>query len=194
MDNYSEILNNLDEKINNDNYSEIFLGNWYKDTIKDLPLSQSVDISTNDVNYDDDKVYEAWKNIVLGLLENEIFVNGEKTKLEDFLRSSLNSVNKDTILVWLEKLYFDVMQNNDLKIGILHTISHIPYKLVYPAGQSLALTGLTDPCDEVIEFSIKAFENWEDKDSVYLLKGRQLKKKWLQEYLDEVVEILEETK
>ena len=42
------------------------------------------------------------------------------------------------------------------------------YQKIYPAGQYIALTGLTDPNDEVIEYSIKAFENWNIKNSAKL--------------------------
>ena len=135
-----------------------------------------------------EKVYKSWAEYICNSFLEDNFINGKKTNAEDFIVNSLKTINQN----WLNRLYLEKITSSKIKIGILHTISHIDYEKVHPIGQSIALMGLTDPDDEVIEYSIKVFENWECKDAIPLLKGRQIKKKWLQEYLEDVVEYLEE--
>ena len=152
---------------------------------KKLPLF----FSYKDENHEK---YLAWSSHLHGLLSKDSFIAGEKTLAEDFIVSCLENVEKELIQNWLEKFYYDHMDSSVMKLGLLHAISHIKYELLYPCGQSIALVGLTDPDDEVIEFSIKAFENWEDSSSISLLKGRKIKNEWLQKYLEEVIKYLEE--
>ncbi|WP_288945995.1 hypothetical protein [uncultured Megasphaera sp.] len=146
----------------------------------------------NDFIENEDLAYKNWSQYICNSFKNDVFFYGEKTSVEEFILMSISSIDENVIQRWLNKLYLDNMEYNYVKIGLLHTLSHIEYKKVAPVAQSLALVGLTDPDDEVIEYSIKAFENWEDKDAISLLKGRQIKKIWLQKYLDDVVKYLEE--
>lgn len=141
----------------------------------------------------DEEAYTKWRDKIYSVLLAEDAVNGEVLSIEDYVIETIENINdEDVITSWFNKLYFDAMESPIIKIGILHVLSHIDYKKIYPVGQMIALAGLTDPDDEVIEFSIKAFENWQDKQCVRLLKGRQLKKAWLQEYLNYVIAHLEE--
>ena len=142
----------------------------------------------------DEDAYVKWRNKIYSVLLTEDAINGEEISIEDYLNISLETLKDEEIITnWFNRLYFDAIQSSKLKIGILHALSHIDYNKIYPVGQMIALAGLTDPDDEVIEFSIKAFENWQDRQSALLLKNRQLKKDWLQEYLDAVIKSLEDT-
>lgn len=141
----------------------------------------------------DEDTYQKWRDKIFNVLENDYAISGEKSSIEDYIADTINNINEESIITtWLNKLYLDAMDSSKLKIGILHVLSHIDYKQINPVGQIIALAGLTDSDDEVIEYSIKAFENWQNKDAVRLLKGRQLKKPWLQEYLNVVVKYLED--
>lgn len=167
------------------------------ESLNNMLLLQYVDKKTRklNINYQNDNlVYKIWSEHLHDLLIRDEFIGGDKTMAEGFIDACLNNNNmsSDTIRSWINRFYLDHIQQSKIKIGILHTLSHLSYDEIFPEGQSIALLGLTDPDDEVIEFSIKAFENWEQKDSAILLKNRQIKKPWLQEYLNEVANYLED--
>ncbi|MBR4908839.1 MAG: hypothetical protein IKZ43_07500 [Acidaminococcaceae bacterium] len=178
---YSE-LNNRD----NNGFNNYFLTYFSKNS--------SLDIKLLDRHHLDEKeVYHKWRDKIYSVLLNDYAINGEKSSIEDYIADTVKNINDESIITrWFSDLYLDAMESSKLKIGILHALSHIEYKRIYPVGQMIALTGLSDADDEVIEYSIKAFENWQDKEAVRLLKDRQLKKPWLQDYLNVVVEYLEE--
>lgn len=77
-------------------------------------------------------------------------------------------------------------------VGALHAISHFKYDDVYPLGQYMALTALSHKNNEVSEFGVKCFENWEHPDGVEKLKTVSFSAKWLQDYAQQVINELSE--
>lgn len=78
-------------------------------------------------------------------------------------------------------------------VGILHIISHIDFKA--PTGliaHMISSNSLRHPNIEVEEYAIKCYENWDSEVGLDELKKVSFKKKWIQEYADQVIMDIEE--
>ena len=88
--------------------------------------------------------------------------------------------------------YTEGIKVNNL-VGILHIISHIDFKA--PTGliaHMISSNSLRHPNIEVEEYAIKCYENWDSEVGLDELKKVSFKKKWIQEYADQVIMDIEE--
>jgi hypothetical protein len=72
-------------------------------------------------------------------------------------------------------------------------ISHIKYELIGKQGISIALLALAHKDVSVKERGIRCFENWycTDIEVINDLKHIDIKEKWLQSYLKDVIAVLD---
>jgi len=91
---------------------------------------------------------------------------------------------------WLNDLF--VTHFNDTKIlgGILHIISRFDELEMHPQGQTMALAAFNHSSDEIKELGVRAFEHWGSKNSLRILQDVSVETKWLQDYINQVVEDL----
>ncbi|MED4225666.1 hypothetical protein [Neobacillus cucumis] len=59
-------------------------------------------------------------------------------------------------------------------------------------GQTIALAGLSNRSVEVKEYAVRSFENWGSPDCIEILDGVDCGETWLQEYINQVILVLEE--
>lgn len=134
-------------------------------------------------------------NILSSILESESFESGIINPSENYFRKMM-IVDKMAAMNGISKLYMDNLtlegRNVNILVGILHMISHLPYDEVYPQGQMLALCAISHRNNEVAEYGIKCFENWEHKDGAKKLRTVKFSTSWLQDYADDVIRGLSE--
>lgn len=124
---------------------------------------------------------------LLAIMANENYTSGEVSASESFVESIIQQMGVDCTMGWLMQVYETNYHRSNILIGILHMLSHFSYNLVNPYGPIMALALLQHKSSSVREFAIKAFENWNSKDSLVFLKNIRCDQVWLQEYLDEVI-------
>lgn len=129
-------------------------------------------------------------SILSACFENEIFETGivnqsEKYFLNEFKKDALGSLNTLQLLFWNNFSLYGRKTNN--LTGILHTISHMDYEAIYPIGVSMAISALNHKNNEVAEYAIKCFENWNHVDGISKLESVKFSSKWLEDYAVEVI-------
>ena len=143
-------------------------------------LQKSYPIS---VNIEHTKALEA-------MFADEFYETGVPNTSERFFmdwyrKDSLSAMNG------LSKIFYDNFELEGRKInillGVLHLLSHMKYERAYPLGPVLAGLGTTHSNNEVAEYSLKCFENWENAQTVPKLKAMKFHSKWLQDYADEII-------
>ena len=128
---------------------------------------------------------------ILSIMKYENYISGESAASEEYVESLIKTDGMAPTLNWLMELYLYTYDDPHTLIGILHMLSHFDYESVSPQGPIMALALLQHKSQSVREFAIKAFENWGSKDAVDYLKQIKCDQSWLQQYLDGVIEDLE---
>ncbi|MEL7569792.1 MAG: hypothetical protein AAGU14_04435 [Eubacteriaceae bacterium] len=139
----------------------------------------------------DEKALNNYKQLLINIMNNDIFEAGEIPESEIYFSTLINILGRNEALEILMSVYLDNFRNSHIILGILHIISHFKYEYMYPQGQIIALGSLQHHNISVKEFAIKAFENWGNKEAINILRGLSCDAKWLQEYVDEVIVELE---
>ena len=84
-------------------------------------------------------------------------------------------------------------RTKNIRIGILHILSHKPYdNLIDQIGVVIARQGLEDVDVEVIDYAIKCFDNWQNKDCIQYLQNVDYPTSWLKDYAYQVIKDLSE--
>lgn len=129
------------------------------------------------------------KKFKISILSEELDfgVIGKTTKnMEEFLL-----INPDYTVNAITQLALDNFDDVNLVYSVLHTLAHVKYNLIAPAGVTFALTASRHKNIEIQDFSIQCFDMWESKDSLGFLKVIEIDTPWLNDYLQEVITNIE---
>ena len=137
------------------------------------------------------------KKILESMFEQEIYETGisnvsEKYFLEWYKQNPNEAMNSLAHVFW-DNFELDGRKTNIL-IGVLHLLSHLDYKQVNPLGPLLAISGTNHKNNEVAEYALKCFENWDEVELIPKLEAMKFHSKWLQEYANEIISELKELK
>ena len=128
---------------------------------------------------------------LLSLLRTEDVESGIASSSEVFVRQAIGE-NKALALQAINKVYLDNVGNAHIQIGILHLSSHIDYCIGYPTLQTIAIGALSDSNDDVKDYAVQCYENWNHKDGLRILKTVHTDTQWLQDYINSVIASLTE--
>jgi hypothetical protein len=120
------------------------------------------------------------------------FVAGETSASERYIEKIADKYGWHDTMVWLDTVYLDNYSSPAVLIGLMHCLSHFEFEDVKPVGPTMALGVLQHSDIFVRDYAIRAFENWNDKEALPVLKSLSCDAKWLQEYINEVIKALEE--
>ena len=91
----------------------------------------------------------------------------------------------------LMQIYLKNLSNVHFLEGILVMISAVPYEIVEPKGQTMAMGLLTNKELLIRDRAIQCFEQWNSKKGLEVLKSIECQPKWLQKYVDKVIMYIE---
>lgn len=115
--------------------------------------------------------------------ELEFGVIGKTTKdVREFL-----AINKDCTVNAITQYAMDNFENADIVYSVLHTLAHLDYNLIEPAGVTFAISATRHPNLDIKDFAIQCFDMWESKKSLGYLKIIKIESLWLNDYLQEVI-------
>lgn len=119
--------------------------------------------------------------------ELEFGIIGKTTKdTKEFL-----VINKDYTVNAITQYAIDNFENANIVYSVLHTLAHLDYNLIEPAGVTFAITAALHPSLEIKDFAIQCFDMWESKKSLDYLKIIEIESLWLNDYLQEVIANIE---
>lgn len=156
------------------------------------PTIDTTSSSENQINGKREKYLR--KNITpkfLSLIKEEDFEFGFISRSEELIKEQLQ-INALATRNWLNEIFVNNFDNEVILIGLIRIISRFDESLIFPQGQTIALAALSHFNDEIKELGIRAFEKWSSVESLNILKKLNLKSVWLQEYVDDVINDLEE--
>lgn len=154
-----------------------------------------IDISSSSENKTNLRREEILKkevtNTLINCLVEEDFEFGYKVRSEQIIREQF-SINALATRNWLNEIFIENFHNEKVLIGILRIIGRFDEEIIFPQGQTMALAALVHENNEIKELGIRAFENWNSVNSLQILKKVKAESKWLQDYLNQVIEYLNE--
>lgn len=171
--------------------SEISSGDLKHDFLGDLEIDIS-NSSENKINLRRQEILQkkVTSNLVNCLIEED-FEFGFKSRSELIIREQF-SINALATRNWLNELFIENFQNEKILVGLLRIIGRFEEEIIFPQGQTMALAALAHKNNEIRELGIRAFENWNSLNSLEVLKKVNIDSKWLQDYLNQVIEDLKE--
>jgi hypothetical protein len=128
---------------------------------------------------------------LLQKIAQDDFVAGETSASERYIEDIANEYGWINTMNWLDKIYLDNYSNPAILIGLMHCLSHFKYEDIKPIAPTMALGVLQHSDIFVRDYAVRAFENWNDKEALPILKALSCDAKWLQDYIDEVIKALE---
>ena len=115
---------------------------------------------------------------------------GFSNKIEEVISQEMRR-NKVGILALLNEIFLENFNDKDIVLQIIYMISSFGYKDVYPQGITMSIAALSHESSEIKDAAIGAFENWQSKDSVVILKSIDTQIAWLEEYKTKVINAIE---
>jgi len=138
-----------------------------------------------------DDVEESKTLSLLEMTEQEDFIAGEISNTEMFIKEIAEKAGWKKTVCWLHKIALDHLDNSQVLVGILHSISHFDYSDMNPFGFYIALAVLRQVDDVYVkDHAIKAFENWNSKRAVPFLESLNCEAEWQRQYVNKVVATL----
>lgn len=127
------------------------------------------------------------------IIEAEYFESGEISKSALYIEANCNQENLFPLKAALLKLYMDNFSKQGREIfleGILTMFSTMSYDDAYPEGHCAAVALLSHNSLNIRDKAVQAFEKWNSKKGIDVLKHIDCKEPWLQEYVQKVIQYL----
>lgn len=128
---------------------------------------------------------------ILSIIRDDVFEDAIETKSERYIHEVYNDYTCEYIKAALMKLYLDNLSNAHILTGLLMMIGTIPYDKIVPEGQIMAMGLLQNMHISIRDKAIQAFERWNSKKGISVLKSLKCDRKWLQRYVDKVILYIE---
>lgn len=136
--------------------------------------------------------WETAKNDVFSSLNWGKLQIGEPTETEFIIEDLISETSVKEAADWVYRLFLDNTSNSLLLCTLIHALSHLDYEQSYPYGPMMAMTMLSHDDKRVVSYAIKAFSNWNSKDSLKYVKNFSPKQEWAKKEWDRVVNYINE--
>ena len=165
-----------------------------KDSVVFEEDSESSIININDSTRSDKKIQKNSDEIVnqyqiemYNIILNDEIEDGMTSASECYIKAIYDEDNKDYIKTALMNLYLNNLGNEKVLTGVLVMISSLSYEESCPQGPIMAMGLLQNKSNTIRDRAIQAFERWNSKKALEVLKSLKCDKKWLQDYVDKVI-------
>lgn len=145
----------------------------------------------NDIQNKKEELIKQFEIEIKNVIHNDEFIDGTITNSEKYMYENYNTNTDNFIKTALMNLYLRNLSNSKVLTGILMMISTISYSQAEPEGPIMAIGLLQNKDNEIRDKAIQAFERWNSKKGISVLKSLKCDKKWLQLYVDKVIAYIE---
>lgn len=132
-----------------------------------------------------------FSNEISLIINHDEYVDGEISQSEIFMKEAYENKQMDYVMEALMQIYMDNLSNIHVLEGILVMISCVPYEVVQPKGQAMAMGLLSNKELLIRDRAIQCFERWNSKKGLDVLKSLACQPKWLQKYVDKIIMYIE---
>lgn len=133
---------------------------------------------------------ETYKRKVLSMLTNENIVVGYTSMTEVFLSKLLEN-DRYEVKEILNLIYVECFDQPEILQRITEVMSNLDYDKLFPTNTILAMGVINHIDIGVQEAAIAAFEKWDDKRNLPVLKNINYTTDWIEDYAREVIQYLE---
>lgn len=165
------------------------------------PVSSSMDNPEKDLNVSfsteelekihHEEIILQYRTEIQNVIQNDEFVDGAVSNSERYIQENCNDDSLKYIKSALMNMYLDNLDNEKILTGILLMISCIPYDVARPEGPIMAMGLLQNKNNGVRDRAVQAFERWNSKKGISILKSLYCDRRWLQRYVEKVITYLE---
>lgn len=127
---------------------------------------------------------------LIEILKRQDFEYGYFSEADKYIENILQ-INTIFAKEIINRTFISKIEDEKVLLGLLQLVGHCDYMRVYPVGQTIAIASLSFKNVEIKEAGIRAFENWNRKETAPILKRVEAGRTWLDEYLASVIKILE---
>lgn len=118
--------------------------------------------------------------------------DSELTSAERLAIEIERKYSSEILGVILQNIYIKYNDYSNMLIGICKSLGHFELNEVMPWGPTMLVGLLSHKNESVKEYAVAVVENWADIDLLPLLKNLDCSSVWLKEYIQDVVNYLEE--
>lgn len=137
------------------------------------------------------RVVLQYKNDILNLIRNDYFEAGFVSQSEQYILNTANDNSVEYIREAANELYLEYYNDPHVLTGLLIMMGTLDYEAAEPQGQTMALGLLQHEDISVRDRAIQAFERWNSKKGLPVLRSLHCDRAWLQRYVDKVISYLE---
>lgn len=148
------------------------------------------DFEREEIKSNQDELENQFMVEILNIIRNDEYEDGTISNSEKYILDVNTSDSRPYLKSALMKLYLDNLGNEKILTGILLMISTIPYTDACPEGPIMAMGLLQNKSYAVRDKAIQAFERWNSKQGIEVLRNLNCDKKWLQRYVNKVIAYL----
>lgn len=130
-------------------------------------------------------------NEISCIIQNDEFIDGEVSSSEAFMQDLYAKNQLDYIADALMELYSENLSNPHTLEGILLMVSSVPFEVIAPEGQIMAMGLLSNKNLSVRDRAIQCFERWNSRKGLNYLKNLNCYPRWLQKYVEKVIMYIE---
>lgn len=117
---------------------------------------------------------------------------GEPVEAEFIIKELIDRTSVKDAMEWVYNFFLNNARDSLLACTLIHALSHIDYELIYPQGPMMAMAMFGSTDKRVLGFAVKAFSNWNSRDSLKYLTSYRPREKWAEKELDRVIEYIKE--
>lgn len=136
-------------------------------------------------------VVNQYKTDILNTILNDYFEDGIISQSEQYIISIEKPNKLEYFREAANELYLDYYNDSHVLTGLLIMMGSLQYNEAEPQGQTMALGLLQHEDITVRDRAIQAFERWNSKKGLPVLKSLHCDRIWLQNYVDKVISYLE---
>ena len=132
-----------------------------------------------------------YKSDILNVIRNDFFEAGFVSQSEQYILNNANENSVEYIREASNELYLEFYNDSHVLTGLLIMMGTLDYEAAEPQGQTMALGALQHEDISVRDRAIQAFERWNSKKGLSVLRALHCDRAWLQRYVDKVIAYLE---
>jgi hypothetical protein len=131
--------------------------------------------------------------LLISLIKNEDFEFGQNSESIRLVHDEIRE-NELATKEWFNRLfnhYFASKTETNILVGLLRIVEFLSESF-YPIYQTMAFASLSHSNNEVKELGVRILEADCSDENLKMLKSIQVETKWLQDYINQVIEDFEQ--
>lgn len=132
-----------------------------------------------------------YKSDILNVIRNDFYEAGFVSQSEQYILNNANENSVEYIREASNELYLEFYNDSHVLTGLLIMMGTLNYEAAEPQGQTMALGALQHEDISIRDRAIQAFERWNSKKGLPVLRSLHCDRAWLQRYVDKVISYLE---